>query len=197
MTAAPPLPATGFRHTRLVVAFLLLGVTFAISIAGFGPLKKELGKDADNRLIEDAILDTRPWYTPEDAFAVFARWDRAQLDKYRRMLLGLDIAFPLAYGSLFVVLTAIAFGVRLGELHKHRRLLILPVASVLADYGENLSIVFGLIDPFIHKQPVGFLGYLAGYLTAAKWLLIASTMTVMLVGAHFTGLRAEKAEYKK
>ena len=193
MTAAPPPPATGFRHTRLVVAFLLLGVTGAISLAGFGPLKKELGKDADGRVIEDAILDTRPWYTAKDAFAVFTRWNRVQLDKYRRMLLGLDIVFPLAYGSLFVVLTAIAFGVRLRDLRKHWLLLILPIASVLADYGENLSIVFGLIDPFTSKQPVGFLGNMAGYMTAAKWVLIACTMTVMLVGAHFTGLRAEKS----
>jgi hypothetical protein len=197
MTAAPSPQATGFRHTRLVLAFLLLIAAFAIAIGGFGPIKKELGKDADGRVIEDAILDGRLWYTPDDASAVFKRWSKGQLDTYRRMLLGLDIIFPLAYGSLFVILTAIAFGVRLRNLRKHWLLLVLPIACVLADYGENLSIVFGLIDPFINNQPAGFLGNLAGYMTLAKWLLIASTMIVMLVGAHCTGLRAEAAENKQ
>ena len=82
------------------------------------------------------LLDTRQWYTPEQAAALFGALDR--LDSraravYARTEVSIDMIFPAAYGLLFALLLLSLFGDR-------RRFYLLPIAGATADVFENLSI---------------------------------------------------------
>ena len=90
----------------------------------------------DARLGGLELLDTRQWYTPEQAVALFGALDR--LDPRARAVyawteVSVDLVFPVAYGLLLAL--------ALLRLFAHGRpLYLLPIAGAVADAFENISI---------------------------------------------------------
>ena len=90
----------------------------------------------DARLGGLELLDTRQWYTPEQAAALFGALDR--LDPRARAVyawteVSVDLIFPAAYGLLLALALHRLFA-------NGRPLYVLPVAGAVADVGENISI---------------------------------------------------------
>ena len=90
----------------------------------------------DARLGGLELLDTRQWYTPEQAAALFGALDR--LDPRARAVyawteVSVDMLFPVAYGLLL----ALALLRLVGDA---RPLYLLPIAGAAADVVENISI---------------------------------------------------------
>ena len=83
--------------TRRVVVVSLVG--FAACVAGLAWRQLRLGGFA--------LLDSRGWYTPEEAAALFDALDRLDANAraiYAATGLTIDMAFPIAYGVLFATL---------------------------------------------------------------------------------------------
>ena len=88
-----------------------------------------------------AILDTRPSYTPEDAYQLFAALGDEGRQAYRAFHLVPDTLFPIGYALAFAF-TSAWFLIRLLPLaHALQWLSLIPLISGLADVLENLSLV--------------------------------------------------------
>ena len=90
----------------------------------------------DARLGGLELLDTRQWYTPEQAAALFGALDR--IDSRARAVyawteVSIDMIFPVAYGLLLALLLLRVF-------EDGRRFYLLPIAGAIADVFENISI---------------------------------------------------------
>ena len=90
----------------------------------------------DARLGGLELLDTRQWYTPEQAAALFAALDR--LDPRARVVyawteVSVDMVFPAAYGLLLALALLRLFG-------NGRPFYLLPIIGAVADVLENISI---------------------------------------------------------
>ena len=82
------------------------------------------------------LLDSRGWYTPDEAAALFDELDR--LDANARLVyastgLTIDMAFPVAYGLLLAILL---FRLFRGGIP----LFLLPLAMAAADLLENMTV---------------------------------------------------------
>ena len=112
--------------TRRVIIPTMLVALFCV--AGF--------EWRDVRLGGLELLDTRQWYTPEQAAALFGALDR--LDSNARAVyawteVSIDMVFSVAYGLLFALLLLRVFG-------DGRPFYLLPIAGAAADIFENISI---------------------------------------------------------
>jgi len=129
----------------------------------------------DARLGGLELLDTRQWYTPEQAAALFGALDR--LDSRARAVyawteVSIDLIFPAAYGLLFAVLLLRLFGDR-------RRFYLLPIAGAAADVCENLSIA--LLASTYGGTPTSWARVAAAF-TLLKSGLILATLAAAVVG---------------
>ena len=112
--------------TRRVVVPAVLVALFCVAVFQW----------RDARLGGLELLDTRQWYTPEQAAALFGALDR--LDPRARAVyawteVSVDLLFPVAYGLLLALALLRLFG-------DARPLYLLPVAGAVADVCENISI---------------------------------------------------------
>ena len=130
----------------------------------------------DARLGGLELLDTRQWYTPEQADALFGALDR--LDPRARTVYALtevsvDLIFPVAYGLLLALLLLRLFG-------NGRPLYLLPIAGALADVFENVSIA--LLAATYAGAPSSWTRVAAAF-TLLKSGLILTTLAAVAVGA--------------
>ena len=129
----------------------------------------------DARLGGLELLDTRQWYTPEQAAALFGALDR--LDSRARAVyawteVSIDMIFPAAYGLLFALLLLSLFGDR-------RRFYLLPIAGATADVFENLSIT--LLASTYDGDPTSWTRVAAAF-TLLKSGLILATLAAAVGG---------------
>ena len=122
------------------------------------------------------LLDSRGWYTPGDAAALFGDLDR--LDASARLVyaatgLTIDMAFPVAYGLLLAILL-----VRLWR--GGAPLFLLPLAVAAADVLENLTIAALALSYAGAPTP---LAWPAAIFTLVKTALIAATAAAVGIGA--------------
>ena len=121
------------------------------------------------------LLDSRGWYTPGEAAALFDDLDR--LDGGARLVyaatgLTIDMAFPVAYGLLLAILLLRLFG-------RGAPLYLLPLAMAAADMLENMTVA-GLA--LSHAGTLTPLAWLAAGFTLVKTVLIAATAAAVGVG---------------
>ena len=131
----------------------------------------------DARLGGLELLDTRQWYTPEQAAALFRALDR--LDPRARAVyvyawteVSIDLIFPVAYGLLFALLLLRVF-------EDGRRFYLLPIAGAAADVFENLSIA--LLASTYDGAPSS-LAKVAAALTLLKSGMILATLAAAIGG---------------
>lgn len=130
----------------------------------------------DARLDRLELLDTRRWYTPDQAADLFGALDR--LDSRARAVyvwteVSIDMVFPVAYGLLFALLL-----LRLFE--GGRRFYLLPIAGAAADVFENLSIA--VLASTYDGAPTSW-ARVAAVFTLLKSGLILATLAAAVGGA--------------
>ncbi|MDE2904350.1 MAG: hypothetical protein OXP73_15135 [Chloroflexota bacterium] len=121
------------------------------------------------------LLDSRGWYTPAEAAALFDALD--QLDASARVVyattaLTIDMVFPASYGLLFAILLYRLFQ---GE----APLYLLPLALALADALENVTVAALALS---HDGAPSPLAWLAAVFTVGKTVLFLATLAVTGVG---------------
>jgi len=130
----------------------------------------------DVRLGGLELLDTRQWYTPEQAAALFGALDR--LDPRARAVyawteVSIDLIFPAAYGMLLAVALLRFFA-------NGRPLYVLPFAGAVADVGENISIA--LLAATYAGAPSSW-ARVAAVFTLLKSVLVLAALAAVVGGA--------------
>ncbi len=119
------------------------------------------------------LLDTRQWYTPEQAASLFGALDR--LDPRARAVyawteVSIDMVFPVAYGLLFALVLLRLFGAG-------RPFYLLPIAGAAADVFENISIA---LLAWTHDGAPSPWARVAAVFTLLKsWLILATLAAVV------------------
>ena len=149
--------------TRPVVIPTVLAALFCL--AGF--------QWRDARLGGLELLDTRQWYSPEQAAALFGALDR--LDSRARAVyawteVSIDMIFPVAYGLLLALLLLRVF-------EDGRRLYLLPIAGAATDVFENLSIA--LLASTYDGAPSSWTRVAAAFTLLKSGLILATLAAVM------------------
>lgn len=150
---------------RVVIPTVLVAL---LCVAGF--------EWRDARLGNLELLDTRQWYTPEQAADLFGALDR--LDSRARAVyawteVSIDMIFPVAYGLLFALLLLRLSG-------EGQRFYLLPIAGAAADVLENLSIA--VLASTYADGPTSWASVAAAF-TLLKSGLILATLAAAAVGA--------------
>ena len=150
---------------RVVIPTMLVAL---LCMAGF--------RWRDARLDGLDLLDTRQWYTPEQAAALFGALDR--LDSRARAVyawteVSIDMIFPVAYGLLFALLLLRLFG-------DGRPFYLLPIVGAAVDVFENLSIA--LLASTYDGAPTSWTT-VAAIFTLLKSGLILATLAAAVGGA--------------
>lgn len=132
------------------------------------------------------LLDSRGWYTPEEAAVLFDALD--QLDAsaravYAATALTIDMAFPASYGLLL--------GVLLFRLYRGgARLYLLPLAAALADALENITVAVLALS---HDGTPSPLAWPAAVFTLVKWVLFVATLAAICIGGmRWLGARTRR-----
>ena len=164
-----PAPMIGPVLQRLATRRVVIPTVLAalLCLAGF--------QWRDARLGDLELLDTRQWYTPEQAAALFGALDR--LDSSARAVyawteVSIDMVFPVAYGLLFAFLLLRVFD-------EGRRFYLLPIAGAVTDVFENLSIA--LLASTYDGVPSSWTS-VAAVLTLLKSGLILATLAAAVGG---------------
>ena len=122
------------------------------------------------------LLDSRGWYTPEEAAALFDALDSHDANArsvYAATGLSLDMAFPVAYGLLHAILLFRLF--RGGA-----PFYLLPLAMAAADALENVTVAALTLS---HTGAPSPLAWLAAVFTLTKTALFVATAAAMAFGA--------------
>ena len=118
------------------------------------------------------LLDTRQWYTPEQAAALFGALDR--LDSRARAVyawteVSIDMIFPVAYGLLLALLLLRVF--------EDGRFYLLPIAGAATDVFENISIA--LLASTYDGAPSSWTRVAAAFTLLKSGLILATLAAVM------------------
>ncbi|MDE0138160.1 MAG: hypothetical protein OXM57_00140 [bacterium] len=122
------------------------------------------------------LLDSRGWYTPDEAAALLDALDRLDANAravYATTALTIDMVFPASYGLLLAVLLLRLF--RGGAL-----LCLLPLTVALADGLENITVA---VLALVHDGAPSLLAWPAAVFTAVKTALFVATVAVICAGA--------------
>ncbi len=126
------------------------------------------------RLSGSDLLDSRGWYTPEQASTLFEslnRLDESARAFYAITALSIDMVFPVSYGLLLAILVI--------RLHPNQALYLFPVALAFADVSENVTVASLALS---YKGEPSALAWLAAVFTLIKSVLIVATLLVVAVG---------------
>jgi hypothetical protein len=138
--------------------------------------------ELNERFSDSTVLDSRSSYTPEEAYKLFEALGQEGRYFYARIILLLDFAFPLSYAlfcasAISFLLTRLLPG-RTGLM----RINLVPVATGLVDYVENIL----LLDiVFTYPKQVNIVAVLANYMTVAKNFLMWFSLILLLLAFIF------------
>ena len=121
------------------------------------------------------LLDSRGWYTPAEAAALFDALDQLGSSArvvYATTALTIDMVFPASYGLLFAILLFRLF--RGGP-----PLYLLPLAVAVADVLENVTVAVLALG---HDGAPSPLAWLAAVFTLVKFVLFMATLALTGVG---------------
>jgi len=126
------------------------------------------------------LLDTRIYYSAQEAFRAMERYGVEGRALYRRFLAA-DFIFAPTYGLAFALLFTRLTIALFGPSSSWVRFNVLPIGIAVADVAENTGI-FLLLQTYPAQHSV--LGSLAGIATLVKW----SLTVIALVFVALTGL---------
>ncbi len=119
--------------------------------------------------IEGEILDTRIYYTPDEAYKSISGYGDEGRSLYVQTTLLLDYLYPWIYSLLLSIV--------LFRLSGKHRISLLPFFILVLDYAENTAILIMLT-----RYPARFdlLASTAGIATFSKWLMVIIIFLMIL-----------------
>lgn len=136
-------------------------------------------------------LDLLFWYNHDTLYQMLTSYGEAVRVQYIIGLLTVDVAYPIFYGTLLVMIIALVL--KELSLPFSRKIIFIPYIAVFFDLTENSFLVF-LLSHYPDKYLM--IADIAGYITAIKWSAFVSiaTLIVYIVGY---GIRARNKTIKE
>lgn len=134
------------------------------------------------------ILDLQPAFSAEGVYQRLSSFGEAGREAYFRMLVSMDILFPLMFAAFLGLLARYAIS-RTGPQRSLRFLmLMLPFGYLIPDLAENLSIAWLIHD---YPQRHDGLASALGYITAVKRICMSAAILLPLMSL-FLELRSRR-----
>lgn len=119
--------------------------------------------------IEGEILDTRLFFSPEEAYDSISAYSAEGRALYMQTTLLFDYLYPWAY-SLFLCFSIFRLSGKFA-------LSLLPFLVLALDYAENTVVVVLL---FQYPEKLEGLAHAAGMITSAKWAMVVLCLLLIL-----------------
>ena len=124
-------------------------------------------------------LDTRYFYTPEEAYLTISSYSDTGREMLRSLYLSVDVTYPLLYSALLALLVSWVFKRSLPPESLWRRFNILPLGTIFFDLMENISIV-AMLSAYPTQLQTAARVAAAG--TMGKYIFLAISAGLIMVG---------------
>jgi hypothetical protein len=124
-------------------------------------------------------LDTRHFYTPDEAFATVASYDDAGRAALRVFYLTADIVNPILYTSFLVLLISWLFQRGFKPESAMQKLNVLPIGAAIFDLLENICVVTMIS---VYPAQPRIVAWLSTVGTTTKYIFIYVSFVLVLVG---------------
>lgn len=133
------------------------------------------------------MLDTRFWYTPQQAYEAIAQYSPEARQTAITTHLTVDFVYPLVYGLLLSLLLLVVY--RRAPAVQQSQLALFPWRAVFADLFENI----GLVVMFaIYPSQFSLLAWLTTIFTALKWIQLGFSFLALLIGVLLLVLKKKQ-----
>ena len=132
-------------------------------------------------------LDLLFWYNHDTLYNMLTSYGEVLRSRYIIGLLTADLAYPIYYGTLLVIILTLVIKKHL--IPVPQKIIFIPYIAVFFDLTENCLLIF-LLRTFPTKHNV--IADIAGFITATKWsaFIIIAMFLIYLVAY---GLRSRKS----
>jgi hypothetical protein len=161
----------------LILGFLAAGL-FAYTSGPNRLLKAGLTEEVDGPPMLDAHICG---YGEVEVRRRVGVWSQAQVAVYQGVHLGPDMLLPLAYTGFFFVLAVLTFRAAFPDRTVWPGLVVIPVLTLLADWGENTLISFVILPAgkdHLDPETIAW----GSRVTVAKWVLFLLNLLVIASG---------------
>ena len=158
--------------TVIVLIVLILPFNVFIFPARSAKLRELAGKNVPT-------LDVMFAYTPTQVYDVISDYGEQGRQHHAVTELTADLVYPILYSVLLSLLMTLIFRRAFATASFMQKLWLLPFAAALTDYAENISIVGMLLR---YPQKLTGVAWAASLFTTAKWVLVAVSFILIVVG---------------
>jgi hypothetical protein len=124
-------------------------------------------------------LDLLIVYSPDKAYDMIAAYGQSGRRYYATIALTLDIMFPLLVAVTFGLILASLFHRAFSREGVLQRAVVVPVAGMLADLLENISIATMLLS---YPKMLRAVALLASAFSTVKWTAVAAESVLVIIG---------------
>ena len=158
---------------KTIVILILIAMPFNLVIFPMrsARLKELSGKSAP-------IIDMMFAYTPAQVYELVPAYGEQGRQLYAVTELTVDLAYPILYNLLLSVLMAIIFRGAFSSGSQWHKLPLLPLASWLADYLENVGITIMLVS---YPQELDALAWVTSLFSTAKWTVGGASVIMIVI----------------
>ncbi len=183
--SSPRTPSGRSVIAGLAGASLVFGVTHLLPLPG--TLHDVTSKNGGHK-----ILDLQPAFSADGVYQRLSSFGEAGRDAYLRMMLSMDVLFPLAFTTFLTFLALYAIGKVRPRRTVRFLLLLLPFGYLFADLVENVSIAWLIQNyPTRHDGLASALGYVTVFKKTCMYA--ALFLPLMLISLNLiSGRRPDK-----
>jgi hypothetical protein len=125
------------------------------------------------------IIDVMFAYTPAQVYELVPAYGEQGRQLYALTELTADLVYPIIYNSLLSLLMAIIFRGAFSSGSKLHKLPLLPLASWLADYLENVGITTILSS---YPQELDAVAWVTSFFSTVKWTVCGASAAMIVIG---------------
>ena len=158
---------------RVLVLFLATGLMAGYIMPVAGGI---LALAANNSVLP---LDLLFFYTPDSAFDMIEKYGPAGRDLYTKILLTVDILYPVIYTLFLGLFLSWLFQRGFPRQSPMQRMNAVPVGGLLFDLLENIGIVWMLS---MYPSIPAILAWIIMLTSTVKWLFALASLVLIFVG---------------
>jgi hypothetical protein len=170
---------------KTIVILILIALPFNLVIF---PMRSARLKELSKK--DNPILDVMFAYTPAQVYELVPAYGEQGRQLYAMTELTADLVYPIIYNLLLSVLMAIVFRTAFSSGSKLHRLPLLPLASWLADYLENVGITIMLLS---YPQELDAVAGATSFFSTAKWAVGSASVIMIAIGLVALLVKKSKA----
>ena len=159
---------------KTIVILILIALPFNLVIF---PMRSARLQELSGK--STPIIDVMFAYTPAQVYELVPAYGEQGRQLYAVTELTVDLAYPILYNSLLSLLMAIIFRSAFSSGSQWQKLPLLPLASWLADYVENVGITIMLVS---YPQELDALAWITSLFSTVKWTVGGACVILIVIG---------------